>query len=480
VAAAAAAPEFKGVPEQNAARVAQMSAEEVEEAKAELAQRFSPGALDFLRHRQLNKQRQRQQPPPPPPPQQQQQQQQQSSPADSLKEDQQRQQQQGGESSAAAAAAVQPDVSTQPRASDASVPPASVPPAVSAAARASASAAVTSAAVLAAGNKRAGAAGLAKGFLGSKPGGSSSSKGIVQQHCSSADLQSAVTASKSGSVKSQQNAPSPPAAAAAAGDNIALQHVNPQPPVARLRFSLDGQVLELSGPQTPPTPDEEVLMRDSISRAAGAVPNGYTLPEMRVLVRSSHAPQRAAGFRMLAAVLRRAQPNVLHVCGDGHLIQQEVLLEAELAVDTVNWQQQQAQQGPVAAAAAAAVSSRATGVLWTQIWEYSVVALRAVLLCRLSLDDDNSQVLAAACDCLRVLLGRSSSELLLDEVAAATASLSWPLSWRCNMRRITKGGVWDSVEGLVKAAAVAQQQQQQVGFLQQLASQKCAELYVTA
>jgi hypothetical protein len=62
------------------------------------------------------------------------------------------------------------------------------------------------------------------------------------------------------------------------------------------------------------------------------------------------------------------------------------------------------------------------------------------------------QVLTAAADALRVLLGRSSSELLLEECAAANSSLGWPLSWRSQLRRLDAAGPWDSVENLVKAA----------------------------
>lgn len=63
------------------------------------------------------------------------------------------------------------------------------------------------------------------------------------------------------------------------------------------------------------------------------------------------------------------------------------------------------------------------------------------------------QVLSAAADALRVLLGRSSSELLLEESAAAgSSSLCWPLSWRGQLQRLDAAGPWDSVENLVKAA----------------------------
>lgn len=62
------------------------------------------------------------------------------------------------------------------------------------------------------------------------------------------------------------------------------------------------------------------------------------------------------------------------------------------------------------------------------------------------------QVLTAAADALRVLLGRSSSELLLEEAAAANSSLGWPLTWRAQLRRLDAAGTWDTVENLVKAA----------------------------
>jgi len=151
--------------------------------------------------------------------------------------------------------------------------------------------------------------------------------------------------------------------------------------VARLRFSIHGQVLELAGPETPPSNPEDVLTRDSISRAAGAVPEGYTLPDIGVLVRSRHAPQRAVGFRMLAAVLRRARPSVGQIGLEGQLLPQHVLLDVSPEQQQQGQQGQQQQQQCVG-----------TGVLWSDVWQYAVVALRAVMLCRLALDEDNAQV----------------------------------------------------------------------------------------
>lgn len=53
---------------------------------------------------------------------------------------------------------------------------------------------------------------------------------------------------------------------------------------------------------------------------------------------------------------------------------------------------------------------------------------------------------------LRVLLGRSSSELLLEEAGAAGSGLGWPMSWRGQLQRLDAAGPWDSVEALVQAA----------------------------
>ena len=99
---------------------------------------------------------------------------------------------------------------------------------------------------------------------------------------------------------------------------------------------------------------------------------------------------------MLGAVLRRAQPLVHHVGDGGQLQQQQVMLDVlpspplslPLSLPQqqgVGEQQQQQQQAEVVAAAA-------TGVLWPDVWQYAVVALRAVMLCRLGLDEDNLQV----------------------------------------------------------------------------------------
>jgi hypothetical protein len=65
-------------------------------------------------------------------------------------------------------------------------------------------------------------------------------------------------------------------------------------------------------------------------------------------------------------------------------------------------------------------------------------------------------VLAAASEALAVLLARSPSELLLEEAGCAAASLAGPLPWRASLRRLSRGGVWDTVQALVAAAQQAE------------------------
>jgi hypothetical protein len=415
-------PEAAGIHEGNIARVAAMSAAEVQDAQEELEGRFSPAALAFLKARAAKKQQQQQQ--------QQGNVKQEVSAGASLSEGK-------AAGAAAAAGAGAPGIKKGFLAGKASAGSAGAP-----AAAAAAGAAVP--------RQQQAAAGIKKGFLSGSGARKTTQQQQQQQQSKTLSVVDAAKQSAAAHIVSQ--------AQAAAAASATTPSFEPLPPVARLRFSLDGQVLELADAKTPPTPDAEVLLRDNMSRAAGVVPQGYSLPEMRVLMRSGHAPQRAAGFRMLAVVMRRAQPSVLHVGMDGQLQQQPVLLDEQQqqqqdadepgATKQEQHCQQQQQQG--------------TGVHWAQVWEYAVVALRAVLLCRLGLDDEHGQVLSAAADAAAVLLGLSPSEGLVEEVGvgvcSAAAGLSWPVSRRVSLRRLGKAGAWDRVQGLVAAAAAAQQQ----------------------
>jgi hypothetical protein len=431
-AAAAVKPEAAGIHEGNVARVAAMSAAEVQDAQEELEGRFSPAALAFLKARAAKKQQQQQQ-----------------------------QQQWSVEQEIVAGAAlseVGKAVGSAAGAAAAAMAAGAAVPGIKKgflAGKASAGSAGTPAAGAAAGaaaaprQQPAAVGGIKKGFLFNSGARKTTQQ---QQQSKTSTVGDAARQSAAAHIVSQAQAAAATAAAAAA--SATSPSFEPLPPVARLRFSLDGQVLELADAKTPPTPDAEVLLRDNMSRAAGVVPQGYSLPEMRVLMRSGHAPQRAAGFRMLATVLRRAQPSVLHVGMDGQLLQQPVLLEElqqpQQGVDSDNLVQQQQQQ-------------QDTGVHWAQVWEYAVVALRAVPLCRLGLDDEHGQVLSAAADAAAVLLGLSPSEGLVEEVGvgvcSAAAGLSWPVSRRVSLRRLGKAGAWDRVQGLVAAVAAAQRQQ---------------------
>jgi hypothetical protein len=409
-----------------------MSAAEVQDAQEELEGRFSPAALAFLKARAAKKQQQQQQ-----------------------------QQQWSVEQEIVAGAAlseVGKAVGSAAGAAAAAMAAGAAVPGIKKgflAGKASAGSAGTPAAGAAAGaaaaprQQPAAVDGIKKGFLFNSGARKTTQQ---QQQSKTSTVGDAARQSAAAHIVSQAQAAAATAAAAAA--SATSPSFEPLPPVARLRFSLDGQVLELADAKTPPTPDAEVLLRDNMSRAAGVVPQGYSLPEMRVLMRSGHAPQRAAGFRMLATVLRRAQPSVLHVGMDGQLLQQPVLLEElqqpQQGVDSDNLVQQQQQQ-------------QDTGVHWAQVWEYAVVALRAVPLCRLGLDDEHGQVLSAAADAAAVLLGLSPSEGLVEEVGvgvcSAAAGLSWPVSRRVSLRRLGKAGAWDRVQGLVAAVAAAQRQQ---------------------
>lgn len=100
--------------------------------------------------------------------------------------------------------------------------------------------------------------------------------------------------------------------------------------VARLRFGLDGEPVGLCGENEPSTSGAQVLLRDPLSRDMGAVADGYTLRELQVMARSSHAPQRAAALHMLAGVLRRARPSVCGVTAELKVRPRSIVLPPEV------------------------------------------------------------------------------------------------------------------------------------------------------
>jgi RPAP1-like, N-terminal/RPAP1-like, C-terminal len=356
---------LQGIHEENEARLAAMSADELDDARAELAARFSPASLEFLKSRR-----------------------------------QQQQQQQVG---AGAGSSVDAKGSS------------------AAAARRGATPAVS------------------RGLHGGCTGKASAAAAMTTSSTPSA----VTTTDHAVGPLQQHNAPGVP---------VQLPPSQPTnlPPVARLRFGVEGELLSVDLPGAAAIQDADVLMRDSLSRATGTVPQGYSLPELRALLRSAHAPQRATGYRLLGTLLRRSRPG-LHVLGeDGQLLPRPALLDLVPGGDS---QQQRQQEQRQQEQQQQQQQSRDTGADWTQIWQYLLVALRAAALIRLGLDDDAAQVLAAAADAAAALLGQDPQEAVLGEAAACASALGWPCSWRTSLRRLNSSGAWESVAGLVAAAA---------------------------
>ncbi|GIL99177.1 hypothetical protein Vretimale_4401, partial [Volvox reticuliferus] len=77
--------------------------------------------------------------------------------------------------------------------------------------------------------------------------------------------------------------------------------------VARLRFDVDGAVVDVQGLEEVFV-EEEVLLRDQLRRDEGSVPPGYTLGELLVLCRSMVAAQRVAGLTAIADLAATARP----------------------------------------------------------------------------------------------------------------------------------------------------------------------------
>ncbi|GBF92575.1 hypothetical protein Rsub_05189 [Raphidocelis subcapitata] len=268
-----------------------------------------------------------------------------------------------------------------------------------------------------AGSSGAGASSVAKAAArpAAKPGGMR--KGFLsapQKPCAVKQLQQ------------QQGGKDHPAAAPAEGPPPR------RPLVARLRFGLGAEVLGADAPGAAAASDEAVLARDQISRDRGAAPEGYTLDELRALARSSHAPQRAAALRALGALLEAARPR-LGAEGPGGGPAARAL---ELPASVMEGER--------------ALPAPPPAVDWETVREYLVVAVRAVVLLRLGLDDDSTSVFSAAASALRTLLAPASDEAAVWEAADASAAVGWPVAWRGALRRLGASGTWEAAAELLR------------------------------
>jgi hypothetical protein len=91
-----------------------------------------------------------------------------------------------------------------------------------------------------------------------------------------------------------------------------------------------------------------------------------------------------------------------------------------------------------------------SGVDWGQIYEYLVVAVRAAVILRLGLDDENASVASAAAAGLAALLVAPAGEATLWEAAGASAAAGWPVPWQGALRRLVAGGTWEAASELLR------------------------------
>ncbi|GLI68847.1 hypothetical protein VaNZ11_013391, partial [Volvox africanus] len=193
-------------------------------------------------------------------------------------------------------------------------------------------------------------------------------------------------------------------AEAAAGQGGAAPAAEPSPRsvgspadprlVARLRFDLDGAVVDVQGPEEVFV-EEEVLLRDHLRRDEGSVPPGYTLGELLVLCRSAVAAQRVAGLAAIAdlAAIARPRPEDLQMYVPRAAAS---LGRVSATADDVTWTPGQMIRRFVPIPEHLRDRAPAYSVSWQEVWQFFVSELGLAAHLRLALDDDRPAVLAAA------------------------------------------------------------------------------------
>jgi hypothetical protein len=84
------------------------------------------------------------------------------------------------------------------------------------------------------------------------------------------------------------------------------------------------------------------------------------------------------------------------------------------------------------------------------VYEYLVIVVRATVVIRMALDDDNATVFSAAAAALRNLLAARAGEAAVWEAADAAAAVGWPVPWRGALRRLAGGGTWEAASELLR------------------------------
>ena len=101
-----------------------------------------------------------------------------------------------------------------------------------------------------------------------------------------------------------------------------------------------------------------------------------------------------------------------------------------------------------------------------QVWEYLLVSNRAVLLCRLGLDDESLTVSAAAAEALGVLVGLGlGEEGVLEMLEGVGGGLGGRRSWLGVLRRGGNGNPWENVQEMVERQKVSKGEGRGLGLV---------------
>jgi hypothetical protein len=199
----------------------------------------------------------------------------------------------------------------------------------------------------------------------------------------------------------------------------------PGPIVERLRFSIEGRVVDIAPlkMQAGRSKEKVVLQRDLIRQSEGSVDgtDSYTILECTTLARSTDANQRVLGLRFLS--------NILKSCRD--IIWEHGSLSNTALVDNIPEDVQNEYKTP-------------SSTSWIQVWQHALYSAQVTKVIRYALDDEKIKVIVEACRALNALVGlpRVGKDILI--VADTCPAIGLPKCPVNHMQR-SDDGAWVSM-----------------------------------
>ena len=177
---------------------------------------------------------------------------------------------------------------------------------------------------------------------------------------------------------------------------------------ARIRFNINGAIIEVIDDQAATHPAQDVASRDILRIDEGFVPSGYTLHEALQLSRSTAFQQRLLALRLITAVIKRCRSRHL-----GFTSGDSCTEELEKAAFT-----------------------------WEDFWRYALHAENLVTSLRATFDESTPPVISAAATALAALVGPTKESTHVLEKADSMPLLCWPAVAVRHMQRQDGASAW--------------------------------------